>query len=106
MVSRWLIQLKGRKFSAALPVKRLMSCQSRIARSASGGELWNPRTASQPKALFCVMQRFAGRLAGFEYHVPHMAPPQPPSQLSVVWLLMYPRLVLTSILELGVICRL
>jgi hypothetical protein len=73
--------------TAALPVKRLMSCQSCIARSASGGALWKPRTKSQPKALFCAAHRFCGRLAGFEYDECHIAPPQPPSQLSVVWLL-------------------
>src|SRR6185503_6653627 len=81
-----------------------MSCQSPMTRIASGGVLWNPRTQVHPSV--CVRQRNWDRFCGFEYDASHIAPPQPPSQLSAVWLLMYPTLVLMSTFWLGVICRL
>ena len=79
-------QLSGLKLALMLPVNRFTSCQSCIARSASGGLLWKPRTHLHSGGS--VGAQFDARFAGLEYIEPHIAPPQPASQLSVVWLWM------------------
>jgi len=92
----------GFTFAVTLPVNRLMFCQSCIARSDSGGVLWKPR--AHPHCGWGV--QFAGRFAGLEYIAPHIAPPHPASQLSVVWLWMYPTLDWRSNFSFGVMERL
>ena len=53
--------------------------------NAIGGVLWNPRTYVHPTLS---ASQNCGRLTGFEYIDSHIAPPQPASQDSCVWLLM------------------